>query len=616
MARNPEVDVLSDPSASIMLGDALARGDKTKDATAACDACPIAMSLLSKLREGIERIPTTNPAATTEHRLYEFGGDPSKCIQPGNWELDWEDLLNPMMKRAFGWGDEEVNISAREMLHRGQYGLDGFIKFVDYFVTRRGLMGGLIESKTTAILKALESACVHLESTDKAQAHDLHRYPPRDSPHPLPHPNDPITVDSDSDPEGVVAIPIDTDLDSEVSEVAMPHAVPRRGPRTGMLVKKSVAGSLGKACGGVLVSFPAGKNQHTSYPFGLHQEQVVPWDYRSVDDKFYLQARSCSKQLLKTDEETCRACESIKSTPLYQGIANRIEHGVHENTPLVYHGIGGLLTVVRRKISHIREMRLMKLNTSRKLLGKVALLEDHKQWILAIASGRVDRVAALVQAGLAHRAGIRSLIQQYERAANQLYKPKGYTQEDIMRSIVLLRLGGARVAEFAHRSLSLPSVTTIRRNTVIRPLIISPTSPTVAEVEANILSCSEAFSGKFSSTSQGTSGKMIGNQGSNDESRAVMPSTSGTSFHPEVIYHQVIMLDELAVEKRPRWDSSNDKFQGTCREHNHKISLTFSTEKELDMLCSALDSGEVHLANEVRIPKIVLFLVLTLPRLQ
>jgi hypothetical protein len=374
-----------------------------------------------------------------------------------------------------------------------------------------------------------------------------------------------------------------------------------------MPVKKSVAGSLGKACSGVLVSFPAGKNQHTLYPFGLHQEQVVPWDYRS-------------KQLLKTDEESCCACESIKSTPLYQGIANRIEHGVHENTPLVYHGIGGLLTVVCRKISHIREMRLMKLNTSRKLLGKVALLEDHKQWILAIASGRVDRVAALVQAGLAHRAGIRSLIQQYERAANELYKPKGYTQEDIMRSIVLLQLGGALVAEFAHRSLSLalslPSVTTIRRNTVIRPLIISPTSPTVAEVEANILSCSEAFSGKFLSTSQGTSGKTSGNQGSNDESRAVMPSTSGTSFHPGVIYHQVIMLDELAVEKRPRWDSSNDKFQGTCREHNHKISLTFSTEKELDMLCSALDSGEVHLANEVHIPKIVLFLVLTLPRLQ
>jgi hypothetical protein len=228
-------------------------------------------------------------------------------------------------------------------------------------------------------------------------------------------------------------------------------------------------------------------------------------------------------------------------------------------------------------------MRLMKLNTSRKLLGKVALLEDHKQWILAIASGKVDRVAALVQAGLAHHAGIRTLIQQYERAANKLYKPKGYTQEDIMRSIVLLRLGGARIAEFAHRSLSLPSVTTIRRNTVIRPLVISPSSPTTAEVEANIVSCTESFLSICT-----------------DERIAVTHSNS-CDLDSELVFHQVIMLDELATEKRPRWDSSNDKFQGTCREHNHKISLTFSTEKELEMLCNALDSGEVHLASEVHI---------------
>ena len=64
MARNAEVEVLSDPSASIMLGDApcdaLARGDESKDATAACDACPIAMSLLSNFgRELSEYLPLT-----------------------------------------------------------------------------------------------------------------------------------------------------------------------------------------------------------------------------------------------------------------------------------------------------------------------------------------------------------------------------------------------------------------------------------------------------------------------------------------------------------------------------------------------------------------------------
>ena len=144
-----------------------------------------------------------------------------------------------------------------------------------------------------------------------------------------------------------------------------------------------------------------------------------------------------------------------------------MEHGVHENTPLAYHGVGGLVVAVRQRIDQVWQMCLTKLNTRWKLLGKSAMLEDHKQWLLAVASGKVDHVASLVQAGLVHHVEIRGLIQQYERAANKLYKPKGYMEEDIMHLIVMLRLDGTRVAEFAHRSLSLPSLTTIRCNTII-----------------------------------------------------------------------------------------------------------------------------------------------------
>jgi hypothetical protein len=111
---------------------------------------------------------------------------------------------------------------------------------------------------------------------------------------------------------------------------------------------------------------------------------------------------------------------------------NRIEHGVHESTPLVYHGVGGLVTAVRRKIDQVQRLRMIKLNDSWKLQGKVAVLDNHKQWMLAIASGRVDRVASLVQAGLKHHAGIRTLILQYKHTADKLYKPKGFTNEDIM----------------------------------------------------------------------------------------------------------------------------------------------------------------------------------------
>jgi hypothetical protein len=33
------------------------------------------------------------------------------------------------------------------------------------------------------------------------------------------------------------------------------------------------------SCEGILISFPEGTNQHTSYPFGIHSEHTVPWNY-------------------------------------------------------------------------------------------------------------------------------------------------------------------------------------------------------------------------------------------------------------------------------------------------------------------------------------------------
>ena len=246
-------------------------------------------------------------------------------------------------------------------------------------------------------------------------------------------------------------------------------------------------------CEGVLVAFPEGANHHVSYLFGIHSKQSILWNYRSVDNAFYLQAKSCQKTTTG-EGGVCGNCRKLTSSNLFAGIMDRIWHGTHENVLLMYHGVGALITIARQKANHIEQLHMSKLNDSRKLLVKAGALDDHKQWVLAVASRRVDRKVSLVQAGLKHRVGIKALIQQYEHAAEKLYKPKGYTHEDIMRLIVLLCLGGACVAQFAHLSLALPSLTTIRCQTVLPALVVSPSTPTVADVESNIISCSSSFS--------------------------------------------------------------------------------------------------------------------------
>ena len=62
-----------------------------------------------------------------------------------------------------------------------------------------------------------------------------------------------------------------------------------------------------------------------------------------------------------------------------------------------------------------------------------------------VTSGAEDNAMS----GLKHQAGIKMLVRQYERAAEKLYQPKGYTNEDIMHSIVLLRLGASGKLEVA-----------------------------------------------------------------------------------------------------------------------------------------------------------------------
>lgn len=128
--------------------------DTTPEGLEGDNACPMAVKLLCELQAGVERIPADKPKAIPSHRLSAFSVDPSSCI--GQGDDDWEDILNPMMKGAFGWGEDAMCKAVKEMLQRGQWGLDGFIRFLRFFVMTRGLKGAMFESKIKALLEELE----------------------------------------------------------------------------------------------------------------------------------------------------------------------------------------------------------------------------------------------------------------------------------------------------------------------------------------------------------------------------------------------------------------------------------------------------------------------------
>jgi hypothetical protein len=326
-----------------------------------------------------------------------------------------------------------------------------------------------------------------------------------------------------------------------------------------------------RRCCGIRVHLPPGKSPHTSYPFGIHDELGDPWDYAVTNGVLVLRSKACVTNL-QPNPERCRNCEMLTKNASLQGVLQRMETGVHENTHLAYHSVGGLVTLVRRKQGEVKALRLRKLNDARKLAGKAVVIDDLKQWVMAVGSGRVERVDRLVRVNLARKGGIRNLLDLYDRAAQQIYHPRNYTEEDELRGLLLWRLGGARIAGIAHRALNLPSLSTLRRRTIIPKLLVSTSVPTVLEIETNVLSCFESIFEILES---------------------------------QQVIHQVLMLDELKAEERPPLDEETNKILGPCREHGKNTSLEFNSEKEVELLLEAIDKGEVHLASEVSVIVVV-----------
>jgi hypothetical protein len=110
----------------------------------------------------VTRIPDNVPLATLAHRLSVFSVDPHSWVvgleqdPEAEFEDDWM-ALNSMLKTAFGWGESEMRGNVKEMLNRGEYGLDGFIHFFKYFVLRQGLEGAMIEPKVDGLLCEIDN---------------------------------------------------------------------------------------------------------------------------------------------------------------------------------------------------------------------------------------------------------------------------------------------------------------------------------------------------------------------------------------------------------------------------------------------------------------------------
>jgi len=322
-----------------------------------------------------------------------------------------------------------------------------------------------------------------------------------------------------------------------------------------------------KSCAGYQLSFPKGQQAHTSYPFALHTVMSLPWNYGICKGAFVLTSHLC---LGKAEANgCCKACDSLGKNENLKKIIVRYTNGIYENTQLVYHGIAGLIDVVYQKTSTINGLRLHHLNDAKKLVGHKGVIDVHKQMLMVLSTQHIPRIDRVLRVAFNCGRGIHSMLELIKKAAEGTYHPKSFDEEDNLQALLFLWLGGACVADITHCIFGTPSVSVIRTHTTIPQILPSPGFPTCSELEQNIAACFEGLLDIL---------RMLGQNA-----------------------HAVLMFDELAVEKWPRWDDKSNKVLRVCCEHGRGTSLEFTSEDDLDASWEELKSEKIHLAHEVSV---------------
>lgn len=138
-------------------------------------------------------------------------------------------------------------------------------------------------------------------------------------------------------------------------------------------------------CYGFELKIPQEQSPYTSYPFALHTEGKLPWTITFHGERLFLVADGCTKRCYMVP---CTACSSISRHNIVSGIIHRINFGASEHTPWKWLSIDQLLEVNSRLSRQNKQLRLNSLNMARKLTSRITVLDEHKRFLLCIASGK------------------------------------------------------------------------------------------------------------------------------------------------------------------------------------------------------------------------------------
>ncbi|KAJ6550561.1 hypothetical protein B0H10DRAFT_2379639 [Mycena sp. CBHHK59/15] len=345
--------------------------------------------------------------------------------------------------------------------------------------------------------------------------------------------------------------------------IPLDHPMPQPPAKS---VVKSKPTPLLAGCPGQELPLKDGKASFLSYPLAIHSERQLPWGVE-FGPRLIIRSYECKRRAQKSG--VCYECNKLLRHGIVKGIIERNATGTHPNTPFAYLTADDAQFLLRKKNDQINALKLSGLMLAQTLLVRATHLAAHSRLQIAVGRGDVPRIHSIVANCMKNGDSIFTCVEKILRASNSNFSDKSYTRAENQQAYLLWKVGGQACAELGHRCFGLPSVSTVRRHIGTKPLTVSPGAPTMREMHENL---DAAFPIPCPLPSDGS---------------------IGPGFQ--------IMVDEIKVEGRMRWDPRSNMILGLCREHTRDFDLEFRGIEQAEALHAGIAANTVHLASEATV---------------
>ena len=233
----------------------------------------------------------------------------------------------------------------------------------------------------------------------------------------------------------------------------------------------------------------------------------------------------------------CQKCEDISSDKMVEDIMSRATSDTIHQTTIKngYLTINQILLKLKATKESNDELRLTSLNLNRKINRKCRALELKHRIILTVARGDVLRLHQIVNRCINEKRSSGTCLEMIDAAVAGTYRPKGYSEHEILQQVLTFRFGGHRLMYAQNHSglYGAASVRTVKRR---------------MNIPRHITMCSEIV---FNIVYENMENTIF-----NDD------FTTDVDRKSKCLW--TLMIDDVKVEKRVRVEEATDRCVGGC----------------------------------------------------